>query len=132
MTLAPLLDAPLPIQVHAAAALAAFALGVWQLASVKGTTPHRATGYVWVGLMAVVALSSFWIHELRLWGVWSPIHLLAVFTLVMLPMGVLHARRHAVTSHRRTMIGLFAGALAIAGFFTFAPGRIMSKVLFGG
>jgi uncharacterized membrane protein len=30
------------------------------------------------------------------------------------------------------MIGLFCGALLIAGLFTLMPGRIMHKVLFGG
>jgi uncharacterized membrane protein len=76
--------------------------------------------------------SSFWIHELRLWGPWSPIHLLSIFTLVMLPYGVLMARRHVLIGHKLTMLGLFAGALVIAGIFTFAPGRIMHQVLFGG
>ena len=37
--------------------------------------------------MAVVAVSSFWIHQIRLVGPWSPIHLLSIFTLVMLPLG---------------------------------------------
>jgi uncharacterized membrane protein len=49
----------------------------------------------------------------------------------MLPLGVLHARRHRVKPHRNTMIGLFLGALMVAGIFTFAPGRIMHEVLFG-
>ncbi len=39
-------------------------------------------------LMAAVAVSSFWIHQIRLLGPWSPIHLLSIFTLVMLPLGV--------------------------------------------
>ncbi len=30
------------------------------------------------------------------------------------------------------MIGLFAGALVIAGIFTLVPGRIMHGVIFGG
>jgi uncharacterized membrane protein len=30
--------------------------------------------------MAMVAISSFWIHQIRLLGPWSPIHLLSVFT----------------------------------------------------
>ena len=132
MSLAPLLNAPLTIQLHAFAALAAFALGVAQLSGVKGTTRHRAMGYAWVTLMLIVAGSSFWIHDLRIWGPWSPIHLLSIFTLAMLPLGVWHARRHEVRHHRWTMIGIFSGALVIAGFFTFGPGRIMSKVLFGG
>ena len=123
---------PLPIQLHAYAALGAFVLGAVQLAGVKGTTRHRALGYTWAALMLVVAISSFWIHEIRLWGPWSPIHLLSIFTLVMLPLGIWHAHRHAVQRHRSTMIGLFVGALVIAGLFTFAPGRIMHKVVFGG
>jgi uncharacterized membrane protein len=37
-----------------------------------------------------------------------------------------------VQRHRFTMLGLFCGALVIAGLFTLAPGRIMHKVVFGG
>ena len=44
MTLAPLLAAPAAIQIHAFAALAAFALGAVQLAAPKGTIPHRLFG----------------------------------------------------------------------------------------
>jgi uncharacterized membrane protein len=132
MNLAPLTDGPLAIQVHAYAALAAFVLGVVQLVRVKGTASHRALGYIWVGLMLVVALSSFWIHDLRVWGPWSPIHLLSIFTLAMLPYGIVMARSHALIGHKLTMLGLFAGALVIAGIFTLAPGRIMYRVVFGG
>jgi uncharacterized membrane protein len=132
MDLTPLTQAPLPIQLHAYAALGAFALGAIQIAGVKGTTRHRALGYTWAGLMLIVAVSSFWVHQIRLWGPWSPIHLLSIFTLVMLPLGVWHAHRHAVQRHRYTMLALYAGALVIAGLFTFVPGRIMHKVVFGG
>ena len=131
MTLAPLLQASPTIQIHALAALAAFALGVVQLSGPKGTIPHRILGYAWVALMVVVSITAFFIHELRLWGPFSPIHLLAVFTLVMLPLAVRHARRHAVQHHRWAMIGIFTGALVVAGLFTFVPGRIMYRVAFG-
>ena len=131
MTLAPLLNAAPVIQVHAFAAMAAFALGVVQLSAPKGTLPHRTMGWIWVSLMALVAISSFWIHELRMIGLFSPIHLLSIFTLVTLPIAVLHARHHNVIGHRRSMIAMFTGALVIAGLFTFAPGRNMHAVLFG-
>ena len=131
MTLAPLLAASPAIQVHAFAALAAFALGAVQLAAPKGTIPHRLFGWLWAGLMLTVVLSSFFIHTIRLWGPWSPIHLLSVFTLVMLPLAVWRARQHDVRRHQRAMAGLFVGALVIAGIFTFMPGRIMHAVLFG-
>ena len=131
MSLAPLLDAAPAIPLHAVAAMAAFALGIVQFAAPKGTLPHRTLGWIWVTLMAVVAISSFWIHQLRLVGPWSPIHLLSIFTPIMLVVGVLYARRHNVRGHRITMISIFAGALLVAGLFTFVPGRIMHAVVFG-
>jgi uncharacterized membrane protein len=132
MSLAPLLNAPLAIQLHAFAALAAFTLGVVQLARVKGTSQHRALGYTWVALMLIVAISSFWIQGMRVWGPWSPIHLLSIMTLAMLPLALYFARVHRVRGHKFTMLGLFAGALVIAGLFTLVPGRIMHRVVFGG
>jgi len=130
-SLEPLLAAPLSTQVHAFAAMAAFALGAVQLAAPKGTLPHRTVGWLWVALMVTVATTSFWIHDLRVWGQWSPIHLLSIFTLIMLPPAVIHAMRHRVKDHRKAMVGLFTGALVVAGLFTFWPGRIMHAVLFG-
>ena len=131
MTLAPLLTAPAVIQWHAFAALGAFALGAVQLAAPKGTIPHRLFGWIWAALMLAVVVSSFFIHTIRLWGPWSPIHLLSLFTLVMLPLAVLRARRHEVERHRRAMTSMFVGALVIAGAFALLPGRIMHDVVFG-
>ena len=131
MSFAPLLEAAPAIPLHAFAAMAAFALGLVQFAAPKGTLPHRTLGWIWVVLMAIVAVSSFWIHQIRLVGPWSPIHLLSIFTPIMLVLGVWHARRHKVRGHKITMISIFAGALVIAGLFTFVPGRIMHAVVFG-
>jgi uncharacterized membrane protein len=131
MSLAPLLEASPAIQFHAFAAIAAFTLGVVQLAAPKGTLPHRTIGFIWVALMLVVSVSAFFIHQIKLWGPWSPIHLLAILTLVLLPLAVWRAHRHDVRNHRNAMLGLFAGALVIAGLFTFVPGRIMYHVAFG-
>jgi uncharacterized membrane protein len=131
MSLAPLLNASPTIQIHAFAAMAALAVGVVQLSAPKGTLPHRAIGAVWVLLMVVVSVSSFFIHTIRLWGPWSPIHLLSIFTLGSLPLAVWYAHRHDVVHHRLAMISIFVGGLVIAGLFTFVPGRIMHAVLFG-
>ena len=131
MSLAPLLDAAPAIPFHAFAAMAAFALGLVQLAAPKGTLPHRTLGWIWVALMAFVAVSSFWIRQIRLVGPWSPIHLLSIFTPIMLVVGVMAARGHNVRRHKITMISIFAGALLVAGLFTLVPGRIMHTVIFG-
>ncbi len=82
--------------------------------------------------MLLVALSSLLIHELRQWGSFSLIHLLSVFTLAMLPVGIYFARQHNVVGHRKTMLGLFFGALVIAGAFTLLPSRILGRMMFGG
>jgi uncharacterized membrane protein len=132
MTLEPLLTASPAIQLHALVAISAFGLGLMQLARRKGDGPHRLAGYVWVGLMLVIAASSFWIHEINQWRGFSLIHLLSIWVLGYTPFAVMMARRGNITAHKRGMIGLFAGALIIAGLFTFVPGRIMHAVLFGG
>ena len=131
MSLAPLLQAPGTIPLHAFAAMAALVLGIVQFVAPKGTLPHRTIGWIWVVLMAIVAISAFWIHEIRLVGPFSPIHLLSIFVPIMLVKAVLYARQHNVSGHRKAMTSIFFGALIIAGAFTFLPGRIMHSVVFG-
>ena len=94
--------------------------------------PHRTVGWAWAILMMLVAGTSLFIHTIRMWGPWSPIHLLSLFTLAVVPLAVWRARRHDVRSHRQAMIWIFALALVVTGLFTLAPGRIMNKVVFGG
>ena len=131
MSLRPLLSASLAIQMHAFAAMAAFAIGLVQLARPKGGAFHRTLGYVWVASMLVVAASSFWIHEIDQWNGFSLIHLLSLQVLATLPLAVLAARKGNIRRHRLGMVGMFVGALVIAGLFTFLPGRIMHAVLLG-
>lgn len=133
MSLTPLLNAPWIVQLHAFAAMAALVLGAVQFAAPKGTLPHRTVGWIWVGLMATVATASFWVHGRHAapFGLWSPIHYLSIFSLVMLPLAVWAAHRHQVRSHKIRMISIYVGALVIAGLFTFVPGRIMHQVAFG-
>jgi uncharacterized membrane protein len=131
MSLGPLLSAPPPVPWHAFAALAALAIGGAQLALPKGTMRHRVLGYAWVALMLVIAISSFWIQQIRLIGPFSPIHLLSILVLVTVPLAVWHARNHRVMKHRKVMISLYVFALIGAGVFTLLPGRIMHAVVFG-
>ena len=120
-----------PIPSHALAAMAAVVLGGAQLASAKGTTRHRVLGWIWVGLMTYVSASSFFISELRLWGAFSPIHLLSIWTLFSLVMAVHHARRGNIGQHKVWMALLYVLALLVTGLFTLWPGRVMNQVLLG-
>ena len=49
---------------------------------------------------------------------------------IMLVLVVLHAGRHNVSAHGKTVTTIFFGALVIAGPFAFLPGRIMHAVVF--
>ena len=100
MTLAPLLAASPVIQAHAYFAFAAIGLGGAQMLAPKGTGRHRAMGWAWVVLMMAVAGSSLFIHTIRLWGAWSPIHLLSLFTLATVPLAVSYARRGNLAQHQ--------------------------------
>lgn len=131
MTLAPLLEAPPAIVLHAFPAIAAFFLGLGQLALPKGGPRHRWLGWAWVALMALTAGASFFIHSICLAFGFSPIHLLSILTLVSLPFAVLHARKGRIAAHAKAMKMLFFTALVLAGVFTFLPGRIMHDVIFG-
>ena len=131
MTLVPLINATMPIPLHALAAILALVIGAAQLWLAKGTARHRQLGYVWVGLMAFVAISGFFIYETRLFGVFSLIHLLSVLVLVTLWRDARMARAGKIRAHRRAMILRFWLAIFLTELFTFAPGRIMNQVVTG-
>jgi uncharacterized membrane protein len=132
VTFQPLLDASPVIQIHTALALFAVLLTLAIFSIRRGSPAHRILGWSWVIAMGGVALSSFWIFEIRLIGPFSPIHLLSAFVLLQLFNGVRAARSGKVQRHRQTMRGLVFGALIGAGAFTFLPGRVMYQVLLGG
>ena len=55
-----------PIPLHAIAAMIAIILGGIQ--HEKRRDHPQAVGRIWVGLMLIVSVSSFFIHEIKLWG----------------------------------------------------------------
>ena len=114
------------IALHLAAAVLALTLGVVVLSLTKGTRLHKALGRSWVALMLVVAISSFWIFEIRKGAGPSAIHLLSAWTLVSLACAVWFIRRGNVRAHKGFMIGTFLG-LAGAGLGALAPGRVLSR-----
>jgi uncharacterized membrane protein len=123
--------APVWVQVHVVAAVLAAVLGAVQFLRRKGTGSHRALGRVWVGAMAVTAVSSVLMVGTSAVVGFSAIHLLTAFTLFVLPFGVIHARQGRIREHRSEMVWLYLGAIVIAGAFTLMPGRLMHDIAFG-
>lgn len=105
---------------HLLAALVALPLGGYQLfRPTKGDPRHVLLGRVWVGLMLWVAITSYWIRDIRD-GQLSLLHILSTVTLVTITLGVLSARRGNVAAHRGNMrgswlglCGAFIGAVAV-------------------
>ena len=116
------------IQIHVYAALLAFVLGALVLWRRKGTTNHKRWGKVWVALMVITALTSFFINEIRLLGPFSPIHLISLGTMISLYFAIKNVRAGDIESHKRSMKTTFIGAMGIAGALAFAPGRLMYDV----
>ncbi len=114
--------------IHLIAAICALAVGAAILFRQKGTLAHKLLGRGWVGMMIIVAGSSFWVTELNGPGKYSWIHGLSLWTLFALFMAVRHVRRGNINAHKYWMLGTFSG-LVIAGAFTLAPGRIVGKFI---
>jgi uncharacterized membrane protein len=119
----------LPIAIHLAAVAPALFLGIFQLATKKGTPLHKALGWLWVLSMAVVAVSSFWIVGFSKAGGFSIIHLLSIWTLVSLVLAIWFIRRGNVRAHKGFMVGVFLGVVG-AGLGALAPGRTLYLFFF--
>ncbi|MCZ3377517.1 MULTISPECIES: DUF2306 domain-containing protein [Rhizobium] len=132
MTLEPLLSAPIAIRIHVAAVIPAAVLGTYLLVRPKGTPSHRLLGKIWLALMVITALSSFFIHQINVFYGFSPIHLLSIFVLVASWRAIENARRHNIAAHKRNVRSLYFGGIVGAGMFSFIPDRIMGKVAFDG
>ena len=126
-----LLNQTQPIPPHAILAMTAIILGRIQLSMKKGGTIHKLLGRIWVGLMLIVATTSFFIHEIKLWGAYSPIHLLSLWTIFILGVGIYYVRVGNIKRHKQVMIALYFFALILTGFFTLMPGRVMHQILIG-
>jgi len=131
MSFDPFLKAGLVVQIHMIAAIVSLVIGGVVFFNPKGTSKHKVLGKTWVILMVIIALTSFFISELKTWGPFSPIHLLSVLTLFTLAVSIKAIRRGDVKRHKSAMLGLYWGGLVLAGLFTLMPGRIINRMLFG-
>lgn len=119
-------QAPVHILLHIAAALAAVLLGAVVLYRRKGTAVHRVMGRVWVGLMLVVAVGSFFIQARdRL----SLIHILSVVIIVSMVSAVYAVRHNNIRRHKISMRISYA-SLCVAGLFTLLPYRMLGQLVF--
>ena len=128
MNLNILFNASPAIQIHVYAAILAFITGALVLWRRKGTANHKRWGKVWVALMVITALTSFFINEIRLVGPFSPIHIISLGTLLSLFLAIKAVRNGDIKSHKSSMKATYIGGMGIAGGLAFMPGRLMYDV----
>ena len=121
------------IYIHATLALLAVQLGLYIFLTKKGTKQHRMLGRIWVIFLIIVSLTAIFIQTINP-GQYSWIHLLIPFTLVSLIYSIWNIKKYKKTkierykySHMYSMIGVYVGALLIAGAFTLMPGRFFMR-----
>jgi uncharacterized membrane protein len=118
---------PLAVAIHLATVLPAL-LGAVILVRRKGGALHRRLGALWMAMMAITAVASFWIRGES--GAFSGIHLFSVGTLIAVPMAIWRARARDIGAHRRIATSLYVGLL-VAGAFALEPNRVAGHFVWG-
>jgi uncharacterized membrane protein len=113
---------------HIATAATALLAGSGIMLLRKGTSLHRMNGRLWVGLMLTTALLSFGIRSS---GSFSWIHLLSLWTIFTITMGIFAIRARRIEAHRRWMRGTYLGLIG-AAIFTLLPQRLLGHLLWHG
>lgn len=127
------MTAPLPVKLHLATVLPAFAIGSYLIfISEKGAQHHRALGYVYLTLMTITAGTTLFIHEVNPSGFMglSFVHLFIPLTIYGVIAAVVGAKTHNLRLHRNSMMALYVGGFFIAGGTAFGPGRMLHQVFF--
>src|SRR5882724_1071303 len=121
MNFALLYQATPAVKIHLATVIPAFVIGTWLIFfSTKGMRWHRALGAVYLALMTVTAIATFFIRSIGR-GQLSLIHLFIPLTLFSVVGALWFVRRGNTRGHQGAMLGLYLGGLLIAGGLTLAP-----------
>jgi uncharacterized membrane protein len=115
---------------HLSTVIPAIPLGLYIFLNRKGGDRHKLLGKIWLALMGTTAIATLFIRNIESGG-FSWIHLFSLLTLVGIPKAILTARRGQIARHKSHLVGMFVGALLIAGAFSFTPGRTMWTWAFG-
>lgn len=119
---------------HLGSLVPAFVIGTYLLLNRKGTPVHRFLGKIYMGLMLFAAFITFFMEALvgpKFLNHFGFIHLLSLLVLYTVPTSYRAIRVGNIKLHKHKMVGLYVGALLIAGAFTLSPGRLIHSWLFG-
>ena len=119
---------------HLGSLVPAFVIGSYLLLNRKGTPVHRLLGKIYMELMLFTAIITLFMEALvgpKFLNHFGFLHLLSLFVLYTVPTAYRAIRVGNIKLHKRKMVGLYVGALLVAGAFTLSPGRLIHTWLFG-
>ena len=119
---------------HLGSLVPAFVIGSYLLLNRKGTPGHKFLGKIYMGLMLFTAFITLFMEALvgpKFLNHFGFLHLLSLFVLYTVPTAYRAIRVGNIKLHKRKMVGLYVGALLVAGAFTLSPGRLIHTWLFG-
>ena len=119
---------------HLGSLVPAFVIGSYLLLNRKGTPAHKFLGKIDMGLMLFTAFITLFMEALvgpKFLNHFGFLHLLSLFVLYTVPTAYRAIRVGNIKLHKRKMVGLYVGALLVAGAFTLSPGRLIHTWLFG-
>ena len=119
---------------HLGSLVPAFVIGTYLLLNRKGTPIHRFLGKIYMGLMLFAAFITLFMEAVvgpKFLNHFGFLHLLSLFVLYTVPTSYRAIRVGNIKLHKRKMVGLYVGALLVAGAFTLSPGRLIHSWLFG-
>ncbi len=119
---------------HLGSLVPAFVIGTYLLLNRKGTPVHRFLGKIYMGLMLFTAFVTLFMEAVvgpKFLNHFGFIHLLSLLVLYTVPTSYRAIRVGNIKLHKHKMVGLYVGALLVAGAFTLSPGRLIHSWLFG-
>ena len=119
---------------HLGSLVPAFVIGSYLLLNRKGTPVHKFLGKIYMGLMLFTAFITLFMEALvgpKFLNHFGFLHLLILFVLYTVLTAYRAIRVGNSKLHKRKMVGLYVGALLVAGVFTLSPGRLIHTWLFG-
>lgn len=121
------------IYFHLITVMPALLIGTYIMLQPKGTPPHRLLGKIYMSLLMITAIASFFLQAQvgpKLFNHFGYIHLLSVLTVYAVPMAYITARQRKIKRHKRLMALTYAGAIVLAALFALlTPGRVLYKAL---
>ena len=119
--------------IHLYTILPCIVLGAVNFMLRKGSPYHKYVGSTFMIFMLFTAAITLFMPAHvgpKFMGHFGYIHLFSFLTIYSIPTAYIAIKKGNVKKHRNKLVGLYIGAILLAGAFTLMPGRYLHTVLF--